>query len=137
MAHTTDYTNTFIEVSDDSRAESGIEPPLKEEKKSIPRMQYELLKEYPYRFTSDELILELQVMRNEIPDDQREMERERLFSKGQACMRSSNLRKKYGWGIHFDQNSRMAIYGVDSEEYSRLKADPGIAHKKAMRSSKK
>lgn len=33
--------------------------------------------------------------------------------------------------------TRMAIYGVDSAEYSKFKNDPGIIHKKAMRSAKK
>lgn len=136
MIHMTNYTNTFIEVADDSRAESGIEPPLKEEKKSIVRIQYELLKYNPYKYTSDELIFELYVMKNQIVDDQKEVEMERLFSKGQACMRSTNLSKKYGWGIHFDQSSRMAIYAVDSKEYSELKNNLGIVHKKAMRSTK-
>lgn len=54
MIHTSDYTNTFIEVSEDCKAEKSIEPPLKAEKKSIARMQYELLNSYPYEFTSDE-----------------------------------------------------------------------------------
>ncbi len=31
----------------------------------------------------------------------------------------------------------MAIYGVDSKEYSEFKKSPGIEHKKAMRSTKK
>lgn len=52
-------------------------------------------------------------------------------------MRSSSLQKKYGWGIHFDQSSRMAIYSADSEEYARLKDNPELAHKKAMRSTKR
>ena len=82
-------------------------------------MQYELLKNNPYKFTSDEMIFLLHVMRNQIPDEQKDMERERLFSKGQACMRSSGLSK--------NQNSKMAIYGVDSKEYSELKNDP-VSH---------
>lgn len=137
MIHTSDDTNTFIEVAEDCNAEKGIEPPLKADKKSIARMQYELLKNYPYEFTSDELIFHLHVIRNQIPEEQKDKERERLFSKGQACMRSSSLSKKYGWGIHFDQNSKMAIYGVDSKEYSEFKKNPRIKHKKAMRIIKK
>lgn len=137
MIYTTNYANTFIEVADDCNADKGIEPPLKNENKSMARLQYELLKDNPYKYTSDQLIFELHVIRHQIEDKQKDMEKEQLFSKGQACMRSSYLPKKYGWGIHYDENSRMAIYGVDSAEYSKYKNDPSIIHKKAMRSAKK
>jgi hypothetical protein len=100
-------------------------------------MQYELIKLNPYKYTSDELIFKLHVVRNQISDEQEAIARERLFLRGQACMRSSDLAKKYGWGIHYNENSRMAIYAVDSIEYSEFKIDPSIVHKKAMRSVKK
>ncbi len=83
------------------------------------------------------MIFHLHVIRNQIPEEQNDKEKERLFSKGQAYMRSSSLSKKYGWGIHFDQDSKMASYGVDSKEYYEFKNNPGIKHKKAMRSIKK
>ena len=137
MIHTTNYTDAFIEAAEDCKAEKGMEPPLKEVQKSIARMQYELLRDHPYTLTSDELIFEIHAMRKQIPEQLKDTERESFFSKGQACMRASDLPKKYGWGIHFDKNSRMAIYAVDSKEYSDLKNDPDILHKKAMRSSKK
>ncbi len=137
MIHTTNYTDTFIEAAEDSNAVKGMEPPLKEVQKSIARMQYELLRDYPYTLTSDELIFEIHVMRKQIPDQLKDMERESFFSKGQPCMRASDLPKKYGWGIHFDKNSRMAIYAVDSKEYSGFKNEPDIHHKKAMRSFRK
>jgi hypothetical protein len=136
MAHTTNYTNTFIEVAENCKADTGIEPPLREGKKSIARMQYELIKSNPYKYTSDELLFELHVIKNQISDDQKNFERERFFAKGRACMRSSDLAKRYGWGIHFDENSKMAIYAVDSEKYSELKNDPSIINKKAMRNSR-
>jgi hypothetical protein len=136
MKHTTNYTNTFIEVAGDCKADTGIQPPLKEEMKSIARMQYEFIKSNPYGYTSDDLLFEIYAIRNKIGDDQRTFERVKYFSKGQACMRSSDLSKIYGWGIHYDEKSNMAIYAVDSEEYSKLKNDPDLVHKKAMRSVK-
>ncbi len=136
MIHTTDYVNTFIEIAEDCKAEKGVEPPLKEDKKSIARLQYELLLTNPYKFTSDELIFNIYAIRNLITEEQKEAEKERLFSKGQACMRSSSLPKKYGWGIHFDENAKMAIYSITSKEYIEFKISPGIIHKKAMRSAK-
>ena len=137
MIHTTNYTNTFIEVAEDSKADNGIQPAMKEEIRSIARMQYEFIKNKPYEYTSDDLLFEIYAIRNQINDGQRDFERLRFFSKGQACMRASDLPKKYGWGIHYDANSKMAIYAVDSEEYSKFKNEPNLAHKKAMRSTKK
>lgn len=137
MIHTTNYTNTFIEAADDSKAESGIQPPINQAKKSISRMQYELIYSKPYEYTSDDLLFEIYAVRNQIDGSQRAFEREKFFSKGQACMRASDLPKKYGWGIHYDENAKMAIYAVDSEAYSQFKNDPCLIHKKAMRSTKK
>ncbi len=46
--HTANYFNTFIEVAEDTKAEAGTPPPLKE-KKTVAAMQYELLRKNPYR----------------------------------------------------------------------------------------
>ncbi len=102
MLHTTNYFNTFIEVAEDCKNKVSVEPPLKE-KKSMVRMQYELLKEQPYHFTSDDLLFELYVIKKwDYKMRIEKIEREKLFAKGQACMRSSSLSKTYGFGIHFN-----------------------------------
>lgn len=134
--HTTNYTDTFIETAEDCRARSGIEPPLKD-KPTIARLQYELIRDNPYRYTSDDILLEVYMRRNEVAEGEREAARVQLFAKPQACLRASDLPKKYGWGIHFNGESKAALYAVDSPEYEALQADTGLAHKKAMRSSRK
>lgn len=136
MLHTTNYRNSFIEIAEDCKAQVGVEPPASKGRKTIAGWQYERISAEPYRYTSDELMLYLHMERNQIENSQIDSERVRLFSKGQACMRSSSLGKKFGWGIHFDENCKMAIYSVDSIEYTRFKLDPAIMHIKAMRSSK-
>ncbi len=40
-----------------------------------------------------------------------------FFSKGQPCLCSSDLAKRYGWGIHCDARGRVALLGVDTPEY--------------------
>lgn len=133
MQHTTNYVNTFIEVAEDCYAEQGNEPPLKGPK-SAARLQYESLIAHPYTLTSDELLFSLYSLKNNILHKQQPLEREAFFSRGQPCMRASDLPKKYGWGIHCDGNARMAIYGVETEAYAAFKANPALAHSKAMRS---
>ncbi len=132
--HTTDYFNAFIEVAEDCRATTGVEPPERAGSKTVARMQYELVAPNPYRYTSDDVLFQVYAARNDAPEAGMDAERQRFFSKGQACMRASDLPRRYGWGVHFDEKARMALYAVGSPEYERFKEDPALAHKRAMRS---
>lgn len=59
------------------------------------------------------------------------------FSKGQPCMRSSALVKRYGWGVHSDKEGKIAIYKMGSYDYKHLSSAENIKHIKGIRSSKK
>jgi len=61
--------------------------------------------------------------------------REQFFSKGQPCFRASPLTKTYRFGIHCDNNGKVALYGMETEEYQKFLADPKIKKYKAMKSS--
>ena len=54
--HTTNYFDTFIEVSEDTKAMSGTIPSSKGDKKSIAQMHYELIAKHPYKYTSDDVL---------------------------------------------------------------------------------
>jgi hypothetical protein len=136
MLHTTNYRNTFIEVADDCNATIGTVPPLNPQKKSAARMQYEMLSEHPYVFTSDDLLFLLHAQKQSAPESEHDSLRSAFFSKGQPCMRASDLPKKYGWGIHFNAEEHMAIVPLDSPDYEVFRNDLTLSHKKAMRSSK-
>lgn len=133
--HTTNYTNTFIQVADDCKTAVGAAPPEKQEQ-TVARMQYELILANPYRYTSDDVIFAVYAARNSIPEAEHAVRRMEFFSKGQACLRSSPLAKTYGWGVHHDNESRVAIYPLGSEEYAQLQHDPSLRQLKAMRSSR-
>lgn len=126
--HTTNYLNTFIQVAEDSKARAGEMPPDKEPK-SVARAQYEMLIHHPYKYTSDDVLYETQ-------GKPKGLTREEYFSKGQACLRTSALGKRYGWGNHHDEAGKVALYGVESEEYKALSNDSGLKQLKAMRGSK-
>lgn len=134
--HTTNYTNAFIEVADDCPTDAGKIPPEKQEK-TIARLHYELISEHPYHYTSDEVVFAVYAAKNGITAADWEAKKAEFFAKGQPCLRSSPLGKSYGWGIHFNDESKTAIYGVDSADYARFKADPTVKHVKAMKSAKK
>ena len=136
MPHTTNYQNTFIEVAQDCPVAIGTEPPLNPQKKSAARRQFELLAGHPYVYTSDDLLFLLYAEKLSAPEPEQDAQRNSFFSKGQPCMRASDLPKKFGWGIHFDADERMAIVPLGSAEYDAFLHDPNLTHKKAMRSSR-
>ena len=45
-----------------------------------------------------------------------------FYSRSHACLRSSDLGKRYGWGIHADADGRLAVYAVGSADYEALAA---------------
>ena len=124
--HSTNYTDTFIEIAEDCHVAVAEEPPLKEPK-SAARIEYEMLAGNPYHYTSDDVLYESNGRR-------RGVSREDFFSKGQPCFRASALTKRYGFGVHCGSDGKIAIYAVESDDYKRLSADGSVKHLKAMRS---
>jgi hypothetical protein len=134
--HTTNYTDTFIEVAEDSKASGSEIPPVKGDKKTIANMQFDLISRHPYQFTSDEVLFKIFAEKKDLTESELEEARKEFFSKGQACLRASPLPKQYGWGIHHDHKGKVAMYGVGTDKYENLKNDSAIKTVKAMRSSK-
>ncbi|MDR2083907.1 MAG: DUF6157 family protein [Bacteroidales bacterium] len=135
--HTTNYKNTFIEVAEDCPVTKGEIPPVKDNKKSSANIQFELISENPYIFTSDDIIFHVFANKNKISEEEIKEAREYFFSKGQACFRASPLTKRYGWGIHHNEEGKIALFGCETNEYRKFSNDKNIKSVKAMRSSKK
>ncbi len=134
--HTTNYFNTFIEVAEDTKVLCGTQPPTKPNK-TIAEMQYELIAQHPYKYTSDDVMFQVFALRNDLTDAEYSKAKEVFFSKGQPCFRASSLTKTYGFGVHADENGKLAIYGMETERYEHLSNDPQLKKVKAMRSAKK
>lgn len=127
--HTTNYHDAFIEVAEDCPVTQAEVPPAKEPK-SVAQIEYEMLATHPYKYTSDDVLYAAN-------GERRGISREDFFSKGQPCFRSSPLTKRYGWGVHSDQDGKIAIYPMESAEYKEFSQDAKISHLRGMRSSKK
>jgi hypothetical protein len=134
--HSTNYRNTFIEVAADCPATSGAPPPEKGSAASIATIQFDLIKNNPYKFTSDEVLFQVYTLRNEVTESEYEAARARFFSKGQPCLRASPLTKRYGWGVHLDTDGKVALYGCETEEYKAFLQDRSLKVVRAMRSAK-
>lgn len=134
--HTTNYFNAFIEVAEDCPATIAEIPPQKGEKTAT-NIAFEMVKDNPYKHTSDEVLFHIYALKNGIAAKDMDAERKLFFSKGQPCFRASPLGKRYGWGVHSNSEGKIAIYAVESDEYKRLVADKTLEKTKAMRSKRK
>ena len=134
--HSTNYTNTLIEIAEDCPATEGEVPPMKGDKKSVANLQFEMLHTHPYKSTSDDVLFAVFAERKGIPEEDLAEQRALFFAKGQPCFRASPLTKRYGWGAHSNAEGKMALFGVETEAYQAMVANNAIVKKKAMRSSR-
>jgi hypothetical protein len=132
----TNYTATFIQVADDCPVTAAEVPPSGTAAPTIAALQYELIGAQPYEHTSDDVLFAVHAIRQAIPAADRAAARAAFFARDQACLRSSPLGKRYGWGIHHDAAGRVALIPLGSAEYAALAADPAVRQLKAMRSKR-
>lgn len=133
---TTNYTNTFIQVADDCPVDEAEAPPESAKGPTIASLQHKLISEHPYEFTSDDLLFEAHVARNAIADADRADARVAFFAKSQACLRASPLGKRWGWGLHHDEEARVALVALGTDEYEEKAGDESLKQLKAMRSKR-
>ena len=134
--HTTNYFNTLIEVAEDCPATVGEVPLTKGNERSIASLQFEMISQNPYKYNSDEVLFHCYAIKKGLANAEMKTEKEVFFSKGQPCFRSSPLAKRYGWGIHNNQEGKVALFGVETSEYKKFAKDKALKIVKAMRSKK-
>lgn len=137
MKHTTNYFDTFIEIAEDCSANQGEMPPLKGNKKTVANLQFELLYENAYKYTSDDALFTVYATRKELSNTELDEQREQFFAKGQPCFRASPLTKSYGWGVHYNKEGKIAIFGIETKEYTDFVNNDSIKKVKAMRSKRR
>ncbi|MCJ8008614.1 DUF6157 family protein [Lederbergia wuyishanensis] len=131
------YKNTLITISEDSKVTSAKVPVAKNDKPTVASIEYDLIKNSPYKYTQDDIQFKTYLIKNQIEEINVDELREQFFSKPKACFRASPLVKNYGWGIHYDDEGKVAIYDVDSETYQQLLDQDEIMKVKGMRSKRK
>jgi len=140
IMHTTNCFDTFIQVAEDCPARTGEDPPPRAGNPTVAGLQYKMIAEAPYKYTSDDVIFATSAPGRQLgakaTKKERGLARDEFFSKGQACMRASGLGKRFGWGVHADAEGRIAIHAVDSKRYQALARDPGVKQVRAMRTKR-
>jgi hypothetical protein len=134
--HSTNYFNTFIEVAEDCPVTFAKEPLSNGYKQTVATIQFDILIKKPYTYTSDEVLFLVHAIRNNVTEPDMVSEKEKFFSKGQPCFRSSPLAKRYGWGIHSNDKGLVALVALGSEDYLKFRTDKGLKILKAMRSKR-
>jgi hypothetical protein len=134
--HTTNYTNTFIAVADDCPVSVAEIPAAKAGKHTNASFQFEMMNRHPYQYDSDDVVFAVYAEKNELTENEKPAARKLFFSKGQPCLRSSPLTKRYGWGVHSNETGKVALYAVESREYQKLLKDQTLKQIKGMRSKK-
>lgn len=133
--HTTNYFDTFIEIAEDTKAETGTVPPAKP-KKTVAERQFELIYNNPYTFTSDEVFFQVFADRNELTKTEYAEAKSTFFSKGQPCFRASPITKTYGFGVHSNAEGKIALFGMKTPEYQKWIEDTQVKKVKAMKSNR-
>ncbi|MGM0890409.1 MAG: DUF6157 family protein [Bacillota bacterium] len=131
------YKNTLITISEDSKVSSAKVPVIKNEKPTIAYIEHDLINNNPYKFTQEDVQFKTYLIKNQMEEENAAELREQFFSKSKACFRASPLVKNYGWGIHYNNQGKIAIYDVNSEMYNQLLKQDDITKLKGMRSKRK
>lgn len=129
------YVETFIVVAPDCPETQGIIPPKKVPRKSIAQIQFELLSAQPYSFSQEEFLFEVHYLHKNLQALQKSKEelKKAFLAKQHPCMRTSPLTKRYGWGVHFNANGKMALCALESNEYSQHTKNPTLTVMSALR----
>lgn len=133
------YYHTFIALAEDCPVREGVVPTDRGGKPTVATIQYGLLAQQPYTYTQEDILFQTYVSQNglepELEADEEGLLRKAFFAKSRACLRTSPLVKKYGWGIHFDTDGKAALVGADTEAYEEL-CRSGAKVVKGMRSKR-
>jgi hypothetical protein len=124
---TTNYNNTLIAVAESCKKTEGTIPPSKTPP-TVAQLTYDLISKNPYQYTSDEILLAIYRERHG------DFSMQEYNRKNQACFRCSPLAKNYGWGFHFNSEWKVAIYGMESEQYNHLLSDTEVTQRRAFSS---
>lgn len=134
------YYRTLIAVADDCPVDASVVPDGA--KRTVAAVQYAMRAAEPYRLTQEDVLFLTWVRRRpdfgELGENELAALRDEFFSKSRACLRASPLPKRYGFGLLFDGEGRIALCPMESEEYRRIVAGgEGYTVVKAMRTSRR
>ena len=132
----------IVVVALDSPVTVAAPPPPGRRGRSVAEVQYELLATEPFRWTENEVLFESWWRRQDAAASASAAEKERAravwLEGSRPCLRASPLPQRYGWGLLFDEDDRVALCGVESDEYRALAAgEGGVEVQRSFRRSRR
>lgn len=134
------YYRTFIAVADDCPVSVAEEPPSRGSKPTAAQVHLKMAGDQGYAHTQEQILFRTHLNAKGLdPAEHPEggARWQEFFAKGQPCLRTSALGKRYGWGLHFDDRGRVHAVPLESAAYKRLANDDSIRQLKAMGSSRR
>ena len=134
------YHSTFIAVAEDCPVQVAMEPPQRGARTSAAQIHLAMARDHAGTYTQEQILFHTHLHTKGLdPTDHPEQGETwvAFFSKGQPCLRTSPLAKRYGWGLLFDDHGRVTAVARESELYDRLLRDPRLRQLRAMRSKRR
>ena len=116
-----DLVNALITVAESS-AKTSIIPTSKSKKETVKEVVYRVLNENPYKYKQNDLFYEVHI---------NQMKKDKTLKLEKYKLQRSELCSLLGWGIHGDEEGRLALVPIESSEYKSLLENPSITKKKA------
>ena len=116
-----DLVNTLITIAASSSKTSVI-PASKSKKETVKEVVYRVLKENPYQLKQNDLFYEVHI---------NQLKKTKALKLETYKLQRSELCALLGWGIHGDQEGKLALVPVESSEYKELLNNTNINKKKA------
>lgn len=133
------YINTFITVAEDCPVKQSELPKSNRKPKPVHILEYELLMDSPYHYDHYSLIFEVYLIRKDLKPlalDEKQALWDHLFSKGHPCLRASALTKRYGFGAHYNEEGKIALVPMESQDYQEFTSKAEVKKIAAMRSKR-
>ncbi len=132
----------IVLVAEDSPAAAPTPPPARRATPTAAEVQYALLAAEPFRWTENEVLFESWWRRQDraatASAEEKEQARAAFLATPRPCLRASPLPQRYGWGLVFDEDDRVALCPVDSPQYRALAAgEGGVQVQKSFRRSRR
>ncbi len=134
------YYSTFISVADDCPVDVAEVPPAARGRMTAAQIHLVMARDEAGTYTQEQILFRAHLNAKGLnPSEHPEHGEtwEKFFSRGQPCLRTSPLAKRYGWGIHFDEAGRVTAVPMQSQAYGRLASDSQARQLKAMRSGRR
>jgi hypothetical protein len=114
----------LIIISEDSPTNKSLRP---DNENTVEHIKFEVLYNNPYRYTENEFFKEVHY----------NIRGKRHLKIESYSIKRMGLVKRYGWGIHINEDKKIAIIPCESDRYTSLLNNPNVEKKKAYRNKGK